>query len=144
MLSNSKDFLSNIENVIHEKTQVHKKSIELTVKNIFEIKNAGSLDFGGSEVDEAEFVKISVEKKSEKDKYGWWHLEQGVYLVEFNEKLTRDYGLVQSISRLLLTGCFIPMQIFQKNDRLQNLLVVGDNGVDIKENARIAGFYHMK
>lgn len=143
MLEESKTVLNNIENVIHEKTQVHKKSIDLTITKVYTIKNRGSLDFGGSEFKKSELKEINPEKKTEDEKYGWWNLNQGTYIVEYNEALIKNSGIVQSIPRLLKTGCFIPMQIIEENDKIKSLLIVGPEGVDIKENARIAGLYQL-
>lgn len=144
MLKESKEILKNINDVVHEKTQVHKTSIDLTVRRIYQVKNRGRLDFGGSEFKKSEIKEITAEKKSDDDKYGWWKLEQGIYIVEFNEKLIEDYAILQSIPRLLQTGSYLPMQIIEENNKIQSVLTVGPQGVNIKENARIAGLYQLK
>lgn len=143
MLEESKTVLNSIENIIHEKTQVHKQRIDLTINKVYALKNRGSLDFGGSEFKKSELKEINSEKKDEDEKYGWWNLSQGNYIVQFNETLIKNYGIVQSIPRLLKTGCFIPMQIIEENDKIQSVLIVGPEGVNIKENARIAGLYQL-
>lgn len=111
---------------------------------MYSVKNKGSLDFGGNEFKKSELKEIIAEKNSEDDKYGWWNLKQGMYLVEFNEKLMEKYAILQSIPRLLQTGCYLPMQIIEKNNKIQSLLTVGLQGVNIKENARIATVYQLK
>lgn len=143
MLEESKTVLNSIENIIHEKTQVHKQRIDLTINKVYALKNRGSLDFGGSEFKKSELKEINSEKKDEDEKYGWWNLSQGSYIVQFNETLIKNYGIVQSLPRLLKTGCFIPMQIIEENDKIQSVLIVGPEGVNIKENARIAGLYQL-
>lgn len=143
MLEESKTVLNSIENIIHEKTQVHKQRIDLTINKVYALKNRGSLDFGGSEFKKSELKEINSEKKYEDEKYGWWNLSQGSYIVQFNETLIKNYGIVQSLPRLLKTGCFIPMQIIEENDKIQSVLIVGPEGVNIKENARIAGLYQL-
>lgn len=143
MLEESKTVLNSIENIIHEKTQVHKQRIDLTINKVYALKNRGSLDFGGSEFKKSELKEINSEKKYEDEKYGWWNLSQGNYIVQFNETLIKNYGIVQSLPRLLKTGCFIPMQIIEENDKIQSVLIVGPEGVNIKENARIAGLYQL-
>lgn len=143
MLSDSKDFLSDLQNILHKETQLHEKNVDLTISKVFALKNKGKLDFGGSEFNKSDLKEIYPEKKSEEDKYGWWNLNQGVYLVEFNEELKKGFGIVQSINRLIQTGSFIPMRIVEGNNKIKSLLFVGDNGVDIKENARAAGLFKI-
>jgi hypothetical protein len=143
MLKESKEILKNIKDVVHEKTQVHKKSVDLTVHKVSQIKNRGSLDFGGSEYKKSVLEEIPAEKKSDDDTYGWWKLEQGMYLVEFNEKLIENYAILQSIPRLLQTGSYLPMRIIEENKKIQSILTVGQKGVNIKENARIAALYQL-
>ena len=144
MLEEGKEFLNNIKDIIHEETQVHKRSIDLTLSKVYRIENRGNLDFGGNEFKKSELKEITAEKKTEDDKYGWWNLKQGMYIVEFNEELMGKYAILQSIPRLLQTGCFLPMQIIEKNNKIQSLLNVGPQGVNIKENARIATVYQFK
>jgi hypothetical protein len=144
MVKEGKEILKNVKNVVHEKTQVHKTSIDLTVHKVYKIKNRGSLDFGGSEFKKSVLEEIPAEKKSDDDKYGWWKLEQGIYMVEFNEKLIENHAILQSIPRLIQTGSYLPMQIIEENNKIQSILTVGPKGVNIKENARIAALYQLK
>lgn len=144
MLTNSEIIISNIKDIIHEKTQRHENSIDLTVNKIMKLNNRGSLDFGGSEFKPSDVEEIPSEKKSTDDKYGWWNLEEGIYLLEFNEKLVKEHGLLQPLQRLIQTGSYIPTQIIEKEGEIQTILIVGKNGIDIKENARIAGLYQLK
>ncbi|MEF8848887.1 MAG: dCTP deaminase [Candidatus Thermoplasmatota archaeon] len=142
MVAKSKDFVKNIENLIYEKKQVYDKKVDITVKKIKKIKDRGKLDFGGSEYKKAAIEEIKTEKKKPDDEYGWWVLDEGVHLVEFNEEIDEEV-IIQSNLRLQTTGSFIPAQIKQKDEDLENLLIVSKNGLDIKENARIASIFKI-
>ncbi len=74
-----------IKNLIHKDTQTGEDKVYLTVKQIYSLDKRGSLDFGGSELNLAERKPLLPKKKLAEDKYGWWNLNQGMYLIEFNE-----------------------------------------------------------
>jgi len=144
MLLDNEKIMENMDNILHKETQRQKNHIDLTVTKIFHVIDRGSLDFGGSEYIESNIEELFAEKKSEDDKYGWWHLDHGTYLIEFNEKLIKEFGIIQSLPRLMKTGCFLPMQIVHPSSKMISLLRVGEHGVDIKENARVAGLFSLQ
>ncbi|MEF8880118.1 MAG: dCTP deaminase [Candidatus Thermoplasmatota archaeon] len=145
MLSDSKKILeNNIKDIVHEDTQRHEKTVDLTLNKVMKIKNRGSLDFGGSEYQPSDTEEIPPKKKTEDDKYGWWRLDEGIYLVEYNEKINRGNVWIQPHSRLIKTGAYTPGRIIEEEGKITGLLIVGDNGVDIKENARIATAYSFE
>ena len=74
-----------IKNLIHKDTQIGEDKVYLTVKQIYSLDKKGSLDFGGSELNLAKRKPLLPKKKLTEDKYGWWSLSRGIYLVEFNE-----------------------------------------------------------
>ncbi|MHA1966961.1 MAG: hypothetical protein ACW964_04080 [Candidatus Hodarchaeales archaeon] len=132
------------KNFVYFPKQTNIISVDLTVKNIYSLDSQGALDFGGSEYTPAE--KNLIEPTIDDDpKYGWWGLEKGEYLIEYNEILSNtDYfAIVFPHERLLVTGCYhSPFLVnFPNSDNknvLKSVLMVSTNGVRIKENARIS------
>ncbi len=143
MLSKGDELVSTIDDIVYEKTQKHEHRVDLTVDDIYQIHSKGSLDFGGSEFEESRSKKIEPKKHDPEDDYGWWELEEGTYMIEFNESLTEGTVLVQPIPRLFKTGARIPTFIHEADEEFLSLLMVSDNGVNIKENARVAGMYRI-
>ncbi|MBC7190398.1 dCTP deaminase [Candidatus Aerophobetes bacterium] len=131
-----------IKNLIHKETQVKEKRIYLTVKNVYSLPAGGKIDFSGKELVVGEKKPILPEKASSEEKYGWWHLKQGVYLVEFNETFHLDSGeiaLIQPREELLENLSFHPTLLFFPEDKIPLIpLVVGPCGISIKQNARIS------
>ncbi|MFW5712072.1 MAG: dCTP deaminase [Spirochaetota bacterium] len=144
-MSTSKNvLLSMVKDYIHEGKQFSEEVpiAYLTVNRIGVLTGRGSLDFGGSEYSEAEVGWLEPRKKQEDDKYGWWHLPPGSYLIEFNESVE------------LPTGSRVYLQIWDKAGRngihhsfgvleesrspIQTVVTVGPEGIDIKENARLS------
>lgn len=131
-----------IKNLLHKDTQVGENQVYLTVKNIYNLKQKGALDFSGKEQTLAKKDPVPVEKKSPDDKYGWWHLDGGSYLVEFNEQIEVKEGEVAILKpreELLQSFCSHPLQIISGGEKLSLVpLKVGSAGIDIKQNARIS------
>ena len=128
---------------IHEGKQVVRegRSMVLTVGRLGTIVGRGSLDFGGSEYAPAPVAWQKPVKKSADDKYGWWHLEAGSYLLELNESLLPEEGeelLIQIWDQAARTGVYHPTELVaEPRQPLTTVLQVPNGGVDIKENARI-------
>jgi hypothetical protein len=118
--------------------------LDLTIKKIYSLDTQGALDFGGSEFLPSEMTLI--EPKMESDpKYGWWTLNKGDYLVEYNETISNadHFAIVVPHERLLMTGCdhspfLVKHTNFDSPNPLKSLLRVSTKGVRIKENARIS------
>lgn len=131
-------------NFVYFPKQTNVISLDLTVKKIYSIESQGALDFGGSEYIPAK--KTLIEPTIDEDpKYGWWSLEKGDYLIEYNEILSNaDYfAIVFPHERLQMTGCHhSPFLVNPTNSDnispLKSLLIVSTNSVRIKENARIS------
>lgn len=139
-IDNANDF---IKNILHEKTQVNNGTFHLSAGNIYEITSTGELDFGGSEFKQSDLNKIKPEKKSEDDKYGWWFLDKGTYIVKFNENLAKNklknYSFIISpLKRLIECGAIHETKIITNNIDLKIVLKVAEKGVNIKENSRIS------
>ncbi|MBI5251418.1 MAG: dCTP deaminase [Desulfomonile tiedjei] len=128
--------------LISAKKQINSCSIDLTVRCISLVGLGGHLDFGGSEYKEASSSPLTPEKRTPDEPYGWWNLGSGNYLVQFNEILTPPEGSLIMIfphERIVAAGISHPPIAVDKLD--ENLcvnLVVGQEGISIKENARVS------
>ncbi len=131
-----------VTGIIHEETQFSEKAVDLTVSRIFEVTSPTELDFGGSEEKPGELVEIVPEKRSSDDDYGWWDLDGGQYVVEFNETVNAEdgVGLVIPLERLTGGGSYHQPLIFSGELEDRPVLSVNDAGLRIKENARISRF----
>ncbi len=131
-----------LKNLIHEKTQVHAESVDLTVKAIFRIATTGSIDFSGSEYTSGERIRLTPSKTNPSDKYGWWLLATGEFLVEYNEELElppHHLAIIQPHPRLIQIGATHNTQLItEPEQKLTCLIHVCQADVRIKENARIS------
>ncbi|MFP4303151.1 MAG: hypothetical protein ACLFPW_00330 [Spirochaetaceae bacterium] len=133
-----------VTNYIHEGKQLDEKSgsMILTVGRIGTLVGRGSLDFGGGEFAPSPTAWQEPVKASPDDKYGWWHLEPGSYLLEFNESILLEDGeraVLQIWEQVARTGVAHPTElIVASREPLATVMQVGTPGVDIKENARIS------
>lgn len=55
-----------------------------------------------------------------------------------------EWGIIQPHSRLLRAGGSVPTRIVENDGPLLDLLTVGKQGIDIKENARVAHLYKLQ
>ena len=119
----------------------------LTVAGVGTFSDRGSLDFGGSEYTEATIKWLQPQKKADDDTYGWWHLSEGMYVVELNEHVVPAAGrsLMLQIweaaqkAGIVHPSIFIhPQEEGSQNEPLRVTVSVGSTGVDIKENARLS------
>lgn len=132
--------LKLINDIVHEDTQVQSSGVDLTVNAIYEFSGAGALDFGGSEFEPAETKRIKPEKKHPDDDYGWWHLDPGTYLIEYNESVEPGEKtlLLTPLQRLIQAGASHASQVVsEETDPVRILLDVGDGGCHLKENCRV-------
>ena len=131
-----------IKNLIHKDTQTGEDKVYLTVKQIYSLDEKGSLDFGGSELSVAKRKPLLPKKRLPEDKYGWWNLNQGTYLIEFNEQIElneKEIAILQPREELLHNCSFHPLRIVTPEEKLSFIpLNVGSQGTDIKQNARIS------
>ncbi len=73
------------------------------------------------------------------DRYAWWRLDGGTYIVCFNERLREGAPpmLLVPSERALACGCSVASTICGAGE-LRSVLAVPSWGVSIKQNARIA------
>ncbi len=138
MARDGRDLFDRLAGIIHGETQVHGHRVDLTAARIWRMTGRGELDFGGSEYQVAPVEEIPAEKRHPDDGYGWWTLGPGVYRVAFNERLTEGRAFLQSLPRLLDAGAYIPARVAEAGGEITAPLVVGDAGLAVKENARLA------
>lgn len=141
-LLKSHELKESWDSLIYAPKQLGTASLDLTVKKIFRIDSPGSLDFGGSEY-RPSGSQLITPKIEDDPEYGWWTLTEGHYKIEYNEALSHEacFAIVFPHQRLHLTGCFHSSFIVQssvESNPIQGSLVVENDGVRIKENARIS------
>lgn len=133
---------SHIDGLVHLNTQKAAVGLDLSAGSIYRLTGPGSLDFGGSEFEEAAREEVEPELRSEDDDYGWWELEAGTYVVRYNETLSLEDGQwaqVLPLERLLLAGASHPAFVVDgSRDPLETLLHVGSAGCNLKENCRVS------
>lgn len=131
-----------LENVVHLPTQVHHYAVDLTVAQVYRVAGGGNLDFGGTELTEAPRERLEPELASPDDKYGWWDLPAGTYIVRYNETVDpgeQGIAFVQPHERILMAGVYHPAFHFRgRRETLETLFVVGDGGCRLKENCRVS------
>lgn len=148
MILLQKDELADhIGSIVHQDTQQHKNHFDLTVAQIHQITEAGSLDFGGSEFQPAEKRIVDPQKKNESDDYGWWHLHKGTYQATMNEKIKQfedTIALLAPHAHTQKAGIIANTNILSSDEEEEPLTMnfrVPEAGCNIKENARFAVLY---
>jgi dUTP pyrophosphatase len=132
-----------IEDYPHLETQLTPNGFDLTAAEIHRFKGSGKLDFSNSEREIPETEKIEPEKKDEEDDYGWWKLEPGAYKIRTNEIVDLPEDVIAFAyprSSLLRMGCTIENGVWDAGFRGRSeflLIVENEDGVEIKENARV-------
>ena len=131
------DLIEAVTGLVHEPTQSEGTGLDLTVAAIHEPLEPGRVDFGGGELASAVTTELTPEKRDPADDYGWWSLDDSVYLLEYNERL--DAGTPVSLQprvELVERGAFHPTLRVSELPRVP--LVVPDCGIRLKENARVS------
>lgn len=144
ILLQSDELHEHAEGIIHEETQQHQYSLDLTVDSILSFQQGGALDFGGSEFKPAVTKVLDPKKRQPEDDYGWWELDRGTYRLRFNEALKNSSGtfaLISAHTHASQVGLQIQTNTFTEENVSQTLAVnitVPSVGCSIKENARLA------
>ncbi|MFW6006271.1 MAG: dCTP deaminase [Candidatus Bipolaricaulota bacterium] len=140
MLLFGKELEGYVDGIIHEETQLANTGIDLTVDSVRKPTSPTDLDFGGSEEKLGDLEMVEPAKRSSGDGYGWWNLEGGIYIIDFNEEISVSEGLgfVVPLDRVTSGGSFHPPLIFQGELSKSPVLHVSSSGLNIKENARIS------
>ncbi len=132
-------FLSGL---IHAPKQVQARGVDLTCKQAYILAGPGRLDFGGSELEFGNKKKHPRVKRNEEDKYGWWELGGGQYVMEYNEELDLPEGkmaVLFPMAELLENEASHPTVFIVAGEKLPAMcLSVGPPGIKIKANARIS------
>jgi len=131
-----------VENLVYRDKQVEENSVILTVDRLEMLNGKPFLDFGGGEYQKASRRKMEPVKRDEDDDYGWWNPGPGRYIAVLNESIVLEegvFGIVQPWRRLYMNGVSHQTVVVNKGeDEISLLLDVGEQGVEIKENARIS------
>lgn len=130
-----------VRDLISDDKQIEGELAVLTVGRIGRITVPGALDFGGSEYRAASVAWLEPEKQSPDDKYGWWKLEGGSYLVELNETIVPHDAhpvVLQTWPAAMEAGVWHETVMISSTSEKPTLsLQVPQVGVAIKENSRI-------
>ena len=133
---------ARLTGMISPRYQVHGYSIDLTAKQIYSLDPAGQVDFGGTEYSASARVPVASLRRNREDKYEWWDLSRGAYMIEFNENLAlaaNEFAILEPDERLVRCGAFHGTAFLRgQGERLETLLVVGTLNVHIKQNARVS------
>lgn len=134
------ELAGHVEGIVHEPTQIHDRGVDLTVQEVYTVEEPGRVDFGGGELEPAEYAPHEkVWRDPDADEYQWWDLSAGTYLVEYNETIADTMrGLVhlQTRDELRHRGAYHPTM--RVHDIGKVPLTVSEGGVFVKENARIS------
>ena len=133
---------ARLTGMISPKYQVHGYSIDLTARQIYALDPAGQVDFGGTEYSPSARVPVASLRRNREDKYEWWDLSRGAYMVEFNENLAlapNEFAIVEPDERLLRCGATHGTSFLRgQGERLETLMFVGALNINIKQNARVS------
>ena len=141
-LRSGKEAAARVRGIIQEKYQVHRYSVDLTVKSLSQLDPVGQVDFGGGEYRAAGQIRIAPSRQRPEDRYEWWDLERGCYAVAYNETLELgddEIALIEPDTRLLRAGGSHTLTFFRgRVEPVEGLLIVGVSRLQIKQNARIS------
>ena len=128
-----------LEGSVHRDKQVDAHGVHLTVAEVLAAHSRGNVDFGGSELKPSSTHPVEATEHKPGDKYAWWRLDEGSYVVRFNEGLKEGAPpmLLLSSDRLLSCGCAVAAAVCTGGE-IRSVLTVPKAGVRIKQNARIA------
>jgi dUTP pyrophosphatase len=132
-----------IENFIDLETQLQPASFDLTLDEIYLLTSPASIDFTNKERKLPNYKKIEFNND-------WIELNNGIYLISFNEivNIPNDLlALVRPRSSLVRSGATIFSSLWDpgysgKSNCL--LVVLNENGIKLKKNARIAQMIFFK
>ncbi|MFW6448899.1 MAG: dCTP deaminase [Halobacteriota archaeon] len=126
---------SVLEGLVHAETQVHGGSVDLTVARVHIIDEPAHVDFGGSELQLPATTALEPRRRHPDDEYGWWSLDPGLYLLEYNERLRDPPAFVQPREALIAGGAIHPSGWVE---RLPAMGLFVGGGLEVKENARVS------
>jgi len=147
ILLQSDELNNHLDSIIHQETQQHDNHFDLTVDQIHQFTEGGSLDFGGSEFQPAEKRRLDPQKDNEDDDYGWWHLRKGTYQATMNETIKEfedTIALLTPHPHAQQAGIVTNTNILSSAEEGESVTInfrVPEAGCNIKENARFAVLY---
>lgn len=133
-----------VESMIDPETQTQMCGVELTLQRVERFISAGALAYDNKE------RRLPETENVDFDGSGWVDLEQGSYLVTFNEivNIPRDVAaFARSRSSLLRSGATLETALWDPGyrGRSQSLLVVYNRtGLRLKKNARLLQLVFMR
>ena len=134
---------SLIQGYMNLEKQITPNGFDLTVEKIFSIDEAGSVDFSNNERIVPQGKELIPQKKSQEDKYGWWHLPKGVYKIRINETVNIPNNLTAlafTRTTLLRMGAFTQNGVWDAGFKGKSefvLVVENPAGINVKQNARV-------
>jgi len=128
-----------LENAVHRGKQVEARGVHLTLAEVMSGHSRGRVDFSGSELEPTSAHPVEPAEHKPSDRYAWWRLDGGAYVVRFNERLKDGAPPVLLIAneRLLSLGCTLAATVCAPGE-LRSVLTVPSWGASLKQNARIA------
>lgn len=131
-----------LDGLVHLDTQRAPNGLDLTVDAVFRTTSHGQLDFGGGEFQAAPRERIEPVLDDPEDDYGWWTLEEGAYVLQYNESLTlaqEQQAVVTPLERTLRAGAHHGTVVLDEGRApIETLLVVSRMGCRLKENCRVS------
>lgn len=142
ILQSGKEAAKRVSGFVSRRYQVHAYNVELTIREVYGLQPNGQVDFGGSEYQPAELQRIRDFKRHSQDRYTWWGLPHGAYLVVFNESValnTDEIAVLEPLERLVRSGATHATRFVRGvMEPVVALLDVPVGKVEIKQNARIS------
>jgi len=129
--------------------QLAPNGFDLTCGEIYEFKEAGTLDFSNKARKIPRVERVQAQKINPLDKFGWWDLEKGAYKIKSNETCNIPKDLVALAfprSSLLRMGAFIQNAVWDAGFQGKSefiLVVANTHGIRIKQNARVVQLVFM-
>ena len=139
-----------VSDYIDLETQLAPHGFDLTVGSIYEFDSQGALDFSNKERKIPDGKVMLPQKKTLKDKFGWWDLKKGAYRIRTNETVNMPDNLAAlafSRSSLLRIGAFTQNAVWDAGFRGKSefiLVVENPKGIMLKQNARISQLVFIK
>jgi deoxycytidine triphosphate deaminase len=137
-----KEAMSRLTGMVNAKYQVHAYSVDLTVKKVYVVEPSGQVDFGGTEYIPSARSPVSSLRRRSEDKYEWWDLARGCYILEYNEGFSlaeNEIAVLEPDERLLRCGDWHPTSFVRGHGvKLETLLQVGALHALFKQNARVS------
>ncbi len=142
ILLTGKHAVTRLTGIIHPKYQVHRFSVHLSVRQVYALDPLGEVDFGGNEYVAAGRIAVAAQRRRTEDRYEWWDLGRGCYVVEYNEALELaedEIGWLEPEQRLLRAGAaHVTTTLRGHIAPIETLLHIETLRIQLKQNARIS------